>query len=172
MSETEIQVVYEGEAVQAGTMDVRELTPALLAFGDLFEEANHLLNGDRARVAVNVRSDFQRGSFHVTLDVAQTLAAQVQGLLLGQGIQAANSLITLILGTEGLFRLVKWLKKRRPRTVVLESGRVRLSIENKYMEVPGEVAKLFNSTNVRRSAYGAVRPLTREGIDHFEARAG
>ena len=60
MSKTHFQLAYD---VRAGTMDVNELAPALLATGDLLREANKQLNGEGSDVAVKVQSDFRRGSF-------------------------------------------------------------------------------------------------------------
>lgn len=39
MSSTSFQVVYDGPALEGSTIDVRDLAPALLAFGDVIEQA-------------------------------------------------------------------------------------------------------------------------------------
>ena len=74
VSRAELHVVYDGDAVRSGSMDVKELAPALLSIGALCEEANRTLNGDRAQITVNVRAGFERGSFEVTLEILQTCA--------------------------------------------------------------------------------------------------
>ena len=73
MSDATIQLAYDGDALRNGSMDVRDLAPALLAAGELCEKANDVLNDGRAKVSVRVRSDFKTGSFELSLDVVQTL---------------------------------------------------------------------------------------------------
>ena len=59
----QLSIRYEGEALQEGTMDFRELSSALLSLGELFEEANRVLNGENAAVNIRVNADFEHGSF-------------------------------------------------------------------------------------------------------------
>ena len=80
MSIADFQIAYDGEAVRAGSMDVRDLAPALLAVGDLVSQANVILNGDRATASVRVESDFKRSSFEISLLLHQSLIDQARGL--------------------------------------------------------------------------------------------
>jgi len=73
--DADLQILYDGEALRTGSMDVRELAPALLALGDLCERTNKLLNGDDTKVALHVHADFKRGSFQVHVDLVQAQAA-------------------------------------------------------------------------------------------------
>jgi len=171
MSRAQIQVVYSGEAVRAGSMDVQELAPALLSMGELYQGANRILNGDRAKISVHVKSGFQRGSFEISLEVIQDLISQAKSLLLGDDIIAAQNLIKLIFGGGSLFGLIKWLRGRRPsKTTILESGNVRIEIQNAHIEVPSEVARLYQENTVRKAALGVVKPLDKEGIDEIDVR--
>src|SRR5690606_6815674 len=63
-------LVYDGPALVQHQMDVRALAPALLAMSDLVERANELLNGDNAKVSVNVNASFKSGSFGIDLELA------------------------------------------------------------------------------------------------------
>jgi hypothetical protein len=52
-------VVYDGPALAEHAMDVRDLAPALLAIAETLEEANTVLNGNRAQVRVQVHASFK-----------------------------------------------------------------------------------------------------------------
>ncbi len=56
MSDADIALVYEGPAVESGLMDVRDLASALLAFGNLVEATNRIVNGENATAKVQVRT--------------------------------------------------------------------------------------------------------------------
>ncbi len=52
------RVTYDGPALESSEMDVRELAPALLAFGDLLDASTRALCGAQVRPQVNVRGGF------------------------------------------------------------------------------------------------------------------
>src|SRR5690606_8690416 len=113
-----------------------------------------LLNGDRAEVAVNVRAEFQQGSFEVLLEIVQTAGA-LKTLLLGDDVRAAKELLELVGlatgGAVGLFQLVKWLRGRQPQsTTTLENGNVKIEVrgDGNHIEVRPEVVALYRSPGV------------------------
>lgn len=170
-----IQIVYDGEAVQAGTMDVRELAPALLAVGDLFQNSGKLLNGEDAQVSVRVRSDFRRGSFEISLDVLHSLFEQAKLLFQSDDYKTAKQLIELLFGSGivggGLFGLAKLLRGRKATSATpLPNGSVNIEINNTHIEIHGDVARLYNNSDVREAMYGVVRPLENKGIDTLEIK--
>jgi hypothetical protein len=169
MSQETIQVAYDGGALKAGTMDVTELAPALLAMGNLFQQTNRLLNGDKAQISVHVRADFKRGSFDVALLLV--LLDQAKSVLLSEQYKTAKELILLLFGRGSLAELIKALHGRRATALTpLPNGTVKVEIGNTYIEVHGDVTRLYDNSTVRESMQGVVKPLEREGIDTFEVR--
>jgi len=48
MSRASFSIAYDGPPLREGVMGVRDLAPALLAVGQLFDAANTVLNRDEA----------------------------------------------------------------------------------------------------------------------------
>ena len=71
MSKAAFRVAYDGDALASHTMDIRDLAPALLGLGDIFVEANRLLNGKEAKVEVHVTPNMEAGCFDLGLEVLQ-----------------------------------------------------------------------------------------------------
>ena len=61
-------ITYEGEALEQGSMSVRDLAPALMSMADLFEAVCEVLNGKSAPIDVHVVATSE-GSFEVDLNV-------------------------------------------------------------------------------------------------------
>jgi hypothetical protein len=62
MSHAEFSLKYDGSAVDAGTMDVRDLAPALLGVGQLIEAASRVVNGENSAVKVKIKTTRASGN--------------------------------------------------------------------------------------------------------------
>ena len=56
MTHEAFTIVFDGEALQDHTMDVRDLAPALLSLSQLFDETSRLLYGDKVDVRLHVKA--------------------------------------------------------------------------------------------------------------------
>ncbi|MGD0102085.1 MAG: hypothetical protein ABSC60_17235 [Acidobacteriota bacterium] len=169
-------IKFSGELLEAGLMDVRELAPALLALGDLLQESNRILNGDRAHVSVQVRSEFARGSFTVGCDLVQGILDQAQEFLkIHPAIKNTKELLEIVFfyvgGGLGVIEFLRRLHGRRvPKEGVTfqNNGIIQINIDNEQIETNREVFNLANDPGVRRAFEGISSPLRREGIDYVE----
>ena len=63
MSRADFTLTYDGRSLQSHEMDVRDLGPAMLAVGELFDAMNVLLNGETAEVQINVAKSNHSAAF-------------------------------------------------------------------------------------------------------------
>ena len=162
VSQAQFTIAYDGPSLRDGVMDVRDLAPALLAVGKLFDAANQTINGNAAIVSVRVRATVP-GSFEILIDLAQTITQHLTYLFAGDRATAAANLIAIVTagGTAGygLISLIKWMRNRNPDNIKrLPSGMIQLSIDGETLEVPLELMRLYQSPAVSS-------PLTKSSLD-------
>jgi hypothetical protein len=153
-------------------MDVRDLAPALLAAGQLFDAANTVLNRDEATITVNVKAT-GIGSFELSFEIVQKLASQITALFSGESVVAAVNLKELLVGAGlSLFWLIKKMRGRKPEKVErLSESHIRITIDGESFEVPLALMRLYQDLAVRTAAQKVVAdPLRRDGVDTFEVR--
>lgn len=175
MSRAELTIAYDGPALREHAMDVRDLAPAMLGLGQLFDAANAILNGDNARVKVQVKAT-EPGCFQITFEVIQTLGEHLIALLAGPNVTAAANLVGLLVGvpagTMGLIGLIKKLRGGEfDKFETLSENKMRLIIGTESVDVPLPLLRLYQDMAVRTAAQKVIEePLKREGIDTFEVR--
>lgn len=172
MTKSLLHIAYDGPALEDGSMDVRELAPALLAISETIERANEALGG-QSPITVKVRADFKRGSFEVVLEVAQSVAEQLR-MALGTGVSAANILKHIgLTATSGVavIKLIKALSgKRVKKTQEQKDGSIVIEADGARIEITREVAVLYTDHQFRSKLKAVVDPLRREGISSFQVR--
>lgn len=164
-TQVQLEVSFDGPALIDGRMNVRDLAPAMLGFGALFECANSILNGPRASVNVNVRAT-SSGSFHIIYEVIQS---QATGQAFQDLLATAINIKELIFGGGlTLFTLVQWLRGRKPKVEKVNDNLFRLTIDNQTYDVPLDLLRLYQDINTRRALVDIVHPVKQEGIERFE----
>lgn len=175
MSSTSFQVVYDGPALAGSTIDVRELAPALLAFGDVIEQANFTLNGGRTTVALRVNASFKSGCFGIDFSVVQGLMSQVASLFKEPAVVAAKE-VTESVGfvystgaaiTGGAIGVIRWLRNRPiKRVVLLDNGKARIELDDDQLETEQRTIALLRNFKLRQALEAAiVKPLERDGYE-------
>lgn len=183
MSKADFSIFYDGEALQGSKMEVRELAPALLAFSELLERSNGVLNGENITVKVNIKA-FEPGCFGITFEIVQSFAEQVANLFT-PGSDTRNALEVLALlgftvkdSTEGslLWLLQKAKGRKATRIKKQPNDMAEISFQNDgkidTITVHGDVASLFANPSVRKAIDRTVEPLRTDGIDSLSLKSG
>lgn len=166
-SQASFDIIYDGPAVADGSMNVRHLAPAMLAVGTLFEAANNITNGQRAKVNINVRAT-SPGSFHILYEVTQATRAQgVDPSLLTTAVQLKELLIGGVIVTTGLIAVIKWVNRRKPKLNKINDELYTLVIDNESYELPLELLRLYQDASIRHAIADIVHPVKEEGIDRI-----
>jgi len=171
--DTNFSMLYDGEDITEGTIDARDLAPALIALADIVDEAAPVVFGAAPKLTVRIRSGFDHGSFEVHLELA-TLYSKFVGLFSGPDAQAWSSFlqITGIAGAFGLLQLVKKSKGQKPTSVTIErTEKVTIKFEGEDPDtVDRRVFALFKNFRVRKAVEQLIQPLMHEGVDIFKIR--
>lgn len=176
----EFTVAYGGDALTKGYMDVKQLAPALLSMGELLDQANQKLNGDRAKIQVNVNADFRKGSFEITLNVNQlfdqvgqivtTYSAEQILLFLGLSIPLLAAAVGI--PVFGLIQLIKKLKDSKIDKTEKIGDKITIHAttqngNNIVIESDELVFNFYNDPAIRHSLNAVLEPLNSDGIDEF-----
>ncbi|HOW77413.1 MAG TPA: hypothetical protein P5102_15260 [Candidatus Competibacteraceae bacterium] len=170
---TQIHVLYDGPALAHHEMDVHELAPALMAIGTVFDEANALFNGERAKIQIRVKGSFKTGSFGIEFSILQSIADQLLGFLQSNPVVSAATMVTLVGlsakdAGKGLIGLLRWLRGRSiTKVVLLEDHRVRVEVGDEHLEVERRVIDLYRNYKLRKAFEEVLKPLEQPGIDSF-----
>ena len=168
-----LDMVYDGPALADGSMNVRDLAPAMMAVGSFFEASNRVMNGGSASVSVNVRAT-STGSFHIAFDVVQNLESLgLLGADIGDILATANSLKGLLIGGSaggGVVWLIKRLHGRKPQVTKINESLYTFTVDGETYEVPIELLRLYQDVTVRRNIRDMVRPVKEPGIERFMLR--
>jgi hypothetical protein len=172
VAETSFVIRYEGPDINAGRIDVRDLAPSLFALGELFFEANRIVNPGGLDVALEIQATSE-SSFDAHLILSHINPADIVDLFSSDAATAILQFKELIIGSGiGLFALIKWLRGRSTlveQTTGDDPSYVRVTAQDgTSIEVPSKVLDLYGSATIRRNARTVVRPLDREGIDSVE----
>ena len=174
-NKAQIIIAYTGPLVDDGTMDVRDLGPALMALGKLVNDANKILNNDNSTIAVNVNADFQKGSFEIAFECVRTISEQLTSLF--NATTSVDDILKYLglastLGLPNLVDLIRWgygkviksAKNNPDGTVTITD------MNNNSITVHANVVNIYQNVDIRESYDELIKPTKRDGINSFEVR--
>jgi hypothetical protein len=160
----QFQLVYDGDALTNHEIDPKELSIALLAINELLEEANKVINEDRAKINVKVKGSFQTGSFTVLFAIS--VFDHIKDIFSSSGMNAllnAEKILELIFGTGGFIGLVCLLKQLKGRKIEKiyenDDGSFTIEIDAKKIKIEKKVYELYRNYKIRKSFENLVQPV-------------
>jgi len=170
---------YCGKVLEDGSMDARELASALINMAGLLERSNDILNRDQARIVVNIKADFKKGSFIINLNVdlikhlsdLVTSPYDAVAILVLLGLIAGHPTSRKII--VGLIQFIKKLKGSKITKVEeINKDTVKIEAQNSSgnifnVNVNKNTYVLANDLNLRSFLSGLLKPTETEGIDAF-----
>lgn len=176
MSNNQFSILYDGTPVDEGTIDARDLAPALIAFAELVDQSAPIVDESFPHLTVRVRSGFEKGSFEIFLEVA-TLYDKFINLFTSPDLQALAMLLAIlgINGAPGLFQLIQKSKGRKPKSITnitIEGNNHTIIIfgDDEKITVEEKVWKLFQNIDIRRTVEKILSPLNEKGFDLFKIK--
>ena len=164
-TKTSFCVVYDGPDHKTHDMNIMTLGRALTSLGTVLYEANHVVNGDRNTIKIDVNADFKEGSFGVEVILIQLLANSVDILQVLGFTGAAGAGAGTVVGA------LKELKGKEITTVQHpddEDGDVTIIAEGTKITADKDVSKLVTNKTFRAAMEGLISaPLKNAGTTSF-----
>jgi hypothetical protein len=167
------QVVYDGPALENHEMDARDLSSALMAMDLLFQEADATLNGGKTETRLVVRGSFRTGSFKIDFASTQALVERFRDMLAGDTTTAVLNAVGIVAIFTSLVKFIKWLRGRKTTRLEFNEGRVRVFVNDEFLDVEKRTIDLFRNHKLRLALQKAIEePLQKEGVDSFAVIQG
>ncbi len=188
-----IEMKYDGPVLAGHSMDVRELAPALMAFGDLCKEANLVINKDRAGVQVLVNADIKANCITISFDIIQTIFEATRSFIQNEYISTGKEILEWIgilkwptagaAGTAGAVSLLKFLRKKKNKKIDRvtsirdENGntmiQVNFSGDGNVVTVSPQVYDMSKNKKILQSASSIMAPVSlNDGINSLSFKYG
>lgn len=178
MTKARFEIAFEGDPFDDGEIDVRDLAPTLLAFGNVVQAANKALNGDRADARLKVAAT-DHGSFvaALTMDVGWLTDMLDAVSAHPQRVVAADQLMDLLIkagtivggGAVGLFAAIKVLGGKRPEKVEPRGGgTTEITINQTALVVDDRTVALLQDLPTREAVEDLGAKAARvDGLDNL-----
>jgi len=181
MSKNLVRIRYDGPVLANHAIDVNHLAPALLSIGDLCKLANEKFNGKRASVKVLVSVDTEHSCFELSFELVQTIYDMALSLIKDDDVKNAKQILEWLgiittggVAPFGLFKLLKWLRRRKieSQTLAKQDGKnvVKIKVEgdSNMINVYPQTMELYKDIEAIKSTQKIVKPITEEGYNKLE----
>lgn len=169
------QIKYDGEAFSDHTIDVNDLAPALMALGDLMQEANRIANQDRSTISVKVKAT-ETGCFQISIQAIQDVYTNAVQLFAGEQVTAISNLTSILWWATAtgvsVFFIIKKLAGKKPlKAVVKGENQIEIETDSGSVTITKLEWELLQSPKIRKAIYDILKPLEKEGVEKVEFKS-
>ncbi|MBU3979173.1 hypothetical protein KJ980_05400 [Patescibacteria group bacterium] len=160
-----VNLIYKLEGEFEDGIDVKEISPVLLALGELIQEGNTILNPSGRELSVKVKP-FKEGSFEVDIFVfALNNYRQIIDAISQDGVRDVKELLEWIgiiiggtvTGTVSLVKLMQFLKGKPSKTDKIERNKIQVfDSEGNSVITDTKVYALFSSPTIQQNVYNVI----------------
>ncbi len=161
-----IKIIYDSESLQSGLIPIRDLAPSLLSLADAMEEAYNQVIKDNTKLKIYVKSDFEKGSFHVNLFLEPSVIEYLINFFTSPSINAIATFLALF---GSAINLVKFIKNRKIASEIKKGKDVILELEDKTTITTNEDSLLlYKNISIRKKLKETLSPLENSDINLFK----
>lgn len=170
-----VRIAYTGESLDNGAMDINDLAPALMAFGNLVKKVNTIIGNEQPVRVLLKADDIRRGSFDITLLLDYNILEEAKlfmGLAEDSGLKALMDILGIgVMAKDSIFWLVQAIGLRKIRKVDKKEDRVNIEFtDNSVINITTNVYNVYTDHESRSLLEKVVAPIKKDGIQSFEIR--
>jgi hypothetical protein len=169
-AEEQFSITYDGTALQAGRISVRQLAPSLLAMAEMIPVASKLRAPEGQEPGLEIKAN-RPGSFIVDLvvtDLSSTLRF-AESIFTSRPVIAGDNFIGIAVVVVSAVNLIRsrW-RGTETSTEQIKPGWAKIVLDDgTFMNVPKESIMLSNDVIFRRAAHDFVQPLESPGVSEI-----
>lgn len=172
------RIAYVGEALTDGSMEVRELAPALISFAHFVSHAGKAMGCEREIKVMLNQDSINAGSFDITFILNMSILEQAKLFVEGSKSSGLDDLMTVIGyvanvgGAIGVFELIRRIGSRAITAIKKKTPDVSAIYLNDgdVIDVNIKTLNVFLNAECRKDIEGIIKPLYKDGIGAFEIR--
>lgn len=190
--QTSFKLIYYGDALDNHEMPAAELSSIIKAMNDLFVEANTILNNGQAKIDVNVKANFEKGSFGIDFTVMVCMFDTVKNFLSSDYISAPLNVYSMVIIIRNLLKFIKLIKgklisenqvkyKDDKLYIVSDDKNIEFEFEETNekeeiingdiitkKEISKKMIKLNNNYNVRKNIENITKIIENKGVEKLK----
>ena len=189
---TSLKLIYYGEALDNHEIPASELSSIIKSMNDLFVEANEILNNGQAKIDINVKANFEKGSFGIDFTIIVCIFDGLKDFLSSDWVSVPLNTYSLIIIIRNL---LKFIKERKGR--LTSENQVRYKDDKLYIisdneniefefeeinekeeiingniitkkEISKKIIKLNNNHNIRKNIENITKIIENKGVEELK----